>query len=226
MRTVADLNHTIKWIAALSGALAALSVCGCFQRKACTDCMVLVGDSITANWQGLTTGRELAGLKIVNRGIPSDVTAHMLTRFDKDVTRIRPRVVVVLGGINDFERVPLSSTEQNLKAMAERADRNNIRVVLATLPPVGLSAGERDPNASILAQDAGRDKIRTLNDWIKDFAARKQYTVVDYHSALTDERGFYLKGLTSDGIHPSAQGYARMERLLSEAIRSAPQGGK
>jgi lysophospholipase L1-like esterase len=151
----------------------------------------------------------------------------MLTRFDKDVTRIRPQVVVVLGGINDFERVPLSSTEQNLKAMAERADRNNIRVVLATLPPVGLSAGERDPNASILAQDAGRDKIRALNDWIKDFAARKQYTVVDYHSALTDERGFYLKGLTSDGIHPSAQGYARMERLLSEAIRSAaPQGGK
>jgi lysophospholipase L1-like esterase len=182
---------------------------------------VLIGDSITANWQGLTTGRELAGLNVVNRGIPSDDTAHMLARFDSDVIRNRPRVVVILGGINDLVRVPLVSIEQNLEAMAEKAERSNIRVVLATLPPAG-----RRTDAAVSSHEVGDDKIRVLNDWIRNFAARKHYAVADYYAILADEYGSYLSDLTSDGIHPSMQGYERMEQLLRDTIQATLQGRK
>jgi lysophospholipase L1-like esterase len=194
-----------------------------FRQKACGQaCVVLIGDSITANWQGLASGKELAELRIVNRGAPGDVTAHMLSRFNHDVIRLSPRVVVIQGGINDFVRVPLSSTEQNLEAMAEKAEGNGIAVVLATLPPTG----QHDSDIPASAQDFGHQKIRALNDWIKNLAARKHFGLVDYHSVLADEQGSYLESLTVDGIHPSAQGYARMEPLLRDAVQAAVRSGR
>jgi lysophospholipase L1-like esterase len=206
---------------ALSISVAVLVVTFLRQEACGAACVVLIGDSITANWQGSASDKELAGLRIVNRGAPGDVTAHMLSRFNHDVIGLRPRVVVIQGGINDFARVPLSSTEKNLEAMAEKAQGNGIVVVLATLPPTG----KPDSDITASAQDSGHEKIRALNDWIKELAARKHFVLVDYHSVLADERGSYLEGFTLDGIHPSARGYARMEPLLRDAVQAAVRGG-
>jgi lysophospholipase L1-like esterase len=180
----------------------------------------------------------MSGLQIINRGAPGDSTAHMFSRFDRDLVQLHPRVVVILGGINDIAKIPLPLIEHNLASTAETAERHGIYVVLATLPPTGLPPGEREPEKAsagtiphdeIAAQDGitqGHDEIQTLNDWIKSFANQKRYTLVDYHSALADEHGNYLKGLTTDGVHPSVQGYERMEPLLREAIRSAIRDGR
>jgi lysophospholipase L1-like esterase len=64
----------------------------------------------------------------------------------------------------------------------------------------------------------------TLNNGIRNFANQKHFTLVDYHSALADDRGHYLEGLTTDGVHPGKQGYERMEPLLREAIQNAIRG--
>jgi hypothetical protein len=98
--------------------------------------VVLLGDSITSKWQALA-GAEISGLQVINRGVPGDVAAHMLSRFDRDVVVLNPRVVVILGGTNDLLRVPLPAIEHNLESMADKAERNGIRVVLASLPPGG-----------------------------------------------------------------------------------------
>jgi lysophospholipase L1-like esterase len=203
------------------------------RQKPCTDCVVLIGDSITSRWSGLAPPNQLSGLQIINRGIPGDFTARMFSRFNRDVVRLRPRVVVILGGINDIAQIPLPLIEHNLASMAETAEHHGIQVVLATLPPTGLPTEEHDrdkpsaatiPHDEIVAHDGittGHDEIQTLNNWIKSFANQKHYTLVDYHSALADDRGNYLKGLTTDGIHPSVQGYERMEPLLRGAVQSA-----
>jgi hypothetical protein len=81
-----------------------------------------IGDSITSRWQSLAPAKRLSGLQIIKRGIPSDSTAHMLSRFDHDVVQLHPRVGVILGGINDIERIPLPRIEQNLASMAETAE--------------------------------------------------------------------------------------------------------
>jgi lysophospholipase L1-like esterase len=188
------------------------------RQKACSpDCVVLIGDSITSKWQSLTQTKQLSGLQIINRGIPGDFTSHMLSRFNHDVVQLRPRVVVILGGVNDIVRIPLPSIEQNLASLAETAEQHGIRVVLATLPPTG----EYDPDQPPSAEISGHHEIQALNDWIRNFADQKHYTLVDYHSALADDRGYYVKGLTTDGVHPSVRGYERMEPLLREAIQSA-----
>jgi acyl-CoA thioesterase-1 len=203
--------------------LAVMLVMTSVRQQPCAEvCVVLMGDSITALWPDAATGKELASLQIVNRGVPGSDTAHMLSRFHHDVIRLRPKVVVIEGGVNDFVRVPLSSTEQNLQAMVEKADSNGIRVILATLPPTGKPGS----GISAWSGDSGHQKIRLLNDWIKNYAAKKKnLVIVDYYSVLADEHGSYLEGFTVDGIHPTAQGYARMQPLLRDALLAALRAG-
>jgi len=180
--------------------------------------VVLLGDSITAKWPAIE-GSWLSGLQVANRGIPGDVTSLMLARFDRDVVALDPRVVVLLGGTNDLALAPVSSVEQNLAAMADRAASHGIRVVLATLPPGGVYNPEHP------GREPGHERIEELNQRIRELAAKNHATLVDYHAALSDQRGYYLPALTADGVHPSAEGYARMEPLLRQAIASALSRG-
>ena len=208
------------------------------RQKACTDCVVLIGDSITSRWSGLAQHNQFSGLQIINRGAPGDSTAQMFSRFNRDAVQLHPRVVVILGGINDIAQIQLPLIEHNLASMAETAEKHGIHVVLATLPPAGLPAEVHDPEktsaGAIPRQDeivaygitTGHNEIQALNNWIKLFANQKHYSLVDYHSALADDSGYYLKGLTTDGVHPSAQGYERMEPLLRDAVQSAVHGAR
>jgi lysophospholipase L1-like esterase len=217
MITNRRMGKTVLFTSALFVFLAAMFLVFPRQKPCNPACVVLYGDSITSKWQSLTQTKQLSGLDIINRGIPGDSTSHMRSRFDDDVVRLHPRVVVILGGINDIMRIPLAAIEQNLESMAETAEKNGIHVVLATLPPTG----EYDPDNPSPSLISGNDEIRTLNNWISNFAEKKHHTLADYHSVLADERGYYQNELSSDGVHPSAKGYERMEPLLREAIQSA-----
>jgi lysophospholipase L1-like esterase len=138
-------------------------------------CVVLIGDSITSRWQSLAPAKQLSGLQIVNRGIPSDSTSHMLSRFNHDVVRLHPRVVVIPGGINDIERIPLPQIEQNLASMAETAQQHGIYVVLATLLPTGEQNPDKPSAAHIAGQDdsvSGQSCSATTNPNTKQLAQK------------------------------------------------------
>jgi lysophospholipase L1-like esterase len=62
------------------------------------------------------------------------------------------------------------------------------------------------------------DRIRALNVWLKEFAARNHYAYVDYFSAMLDEQGLLKKDLADDGLHPNATGYGIMAKMLEPAI--------
>ena len=135
-QTHANARHTFRRPAALIFifaifALLTTAFLAFPRQKPCNPaCVVLIGDSITPRWQSLAPAKQLSGLQIVNRGIPSDSTSHMLSRFNHDVVRLHPRVVVILGGINDIERNPRPQIEQNLACMAE--PRNNMEYMLCS----------------------------------------------------------------------------------------------
>jgi lysophospholipase L1-like esterase len=155
----------------------------------------------------------------------------MLSRFNHHVVRLHPRAVLILGGINDIKRIPLPQIERNLASMAETAEQHGIYVVLAALLPTGERDADKPSAAHIAGQDDsvsghnrimfGHDQIQTLNNWLKNFANQKHYTLVDYHFALAADRGYFQKGLTTDGVHPTAVAYQRMEALLRDAIQPA-----
>src|SRR5205085_10858623 len=61
--------------------------------------VVFFGDSITELWN---LDQFFPHQPYVNRGIIGQTTSQMVLRFHQDVVQLKPRSVVILGGINDL----------------------------------------------------------------------------------------------------------------------------
>ncbi|HET9636901.1 MAG TPA: SGNH/GDSL hydrolase family protein [Gemmatimonadaceae bacterium] len=178
--------------------------------------VVFLGNSITEGWaQYFPT--MFAGKPYIDRGIGGQTTPQMLIRFRQDVIALQPKVVVILAGINDIAGNTGPSTlemiEDNLASMTELAQSNGIRVVLSSVLP-----------AADFPWRPGMDpapKVIALNKWIKDYAAKRGAVYLDYHSAMSDDKGGMRAGLASDGVHPTEVGYRLMAPLAEEAIAKA-----
>ncbi len=176
--------------------------------------VVFMGDSITEGWH---LDQSFPGKPYINRGISGQTTPQMVLRFHQDVVNLKPKAVIILGGINDIAGntgpMTLEDIENNLAAMAEIATENGIKIVFCSVLPAydfPWSPGQYPAQ-----------KIVTLNDWIKSYAAAKGITYVDYYSAMKDDRGGLPSTLSPDGVHPNAAGHAIMEPLVAAGIQKA-----
>jgi lysophospholipase L1-like esterase len=179
--------------------------------------IVFLGDSITENWR---LNEYFPDQDFVNRGISGQTTDQMLGRFESDVLRLRPSAVVIFGGTNDLGRgIPVSAVENNLRAMAELAQFNGIKVLIATLLPVSDYHKDKDPD---FEQSRWRppEQIRELNRWIQGFCGEKGYAFINYYSEVVDAAGFLKPGLSDDGLHPNGMGYRIMAPVAVNAIES------
>ena len=176
--------------------------------------VVFMGDSITQGWK---LDESFPGKTYINRGISGQTTPQMLVRFRQDVIDLKPKVVVILAGINDIAGntgpMTLEQTEGNIASMAELARANGIRVVLCSVLPAfdfpwapGLTPAP---------------KVVEVNTWMKQYAADKGDVYVDYYSAMKDERGGLPPTLSTDGVHPLPAGYAIMAPLAEAGIEKA-----
>jgi len=169
--------------------------------------VVFLGDQITEHWSPF-----LSNPSYINRGISGQTTPQMLVRFQQDVISLQPKVVVIQAGTNDLASATGPATEgtiaENIRSMVELAKFHNIRVVLASVTPVA--------NNTLRPQG----KIIGLNGWIKDYAAQSGCVYLNYYAALAEGRNL-KPDLTTDGIIPTAAGYAIMAPLAEKAIQEA-----
>jgi len=179
---------------------------------------VLIGDSITDFW--LNTAPGLFATGVVDRGISGQTCAQIETRFYQDVVRLHPRVVHIMCGTNDVAgNGGLTSPDDfanAILAMADMARANNIAVVIGTILPAGAfnwRPGYR-PASQIVA----------LNGWLRNLAQQRGLVLADYHSAMAGPDGAMKPGLSSDGVHPTAAGYAVMEPIARAALAQAERG--
>lgn len=180
--------------------------------------VVFLGDQITEYW-----GKEMddffPGKPWLNRGVAGQTTDQMLIRFRQDVIGVKANVVVILGGLNDIAGIHGSpATEEtvldNLASMAELADANHIRVVIASLTPVCECFGK------VSVRQLWQERISELNDLIEKYCARTGAVYLDYFPALADGKEM-KRSLTKDGIVPNEAGYQRMAALAAKAVAVA-----
>jgi len=174
--------------------------------------VVFFGDSITDNW--LKGDPSLFAPGIVDRGISGQTTTQMLIRFREDVNALHPRAVHIMAATNDIAGNTGASTleivEGNIQTMAEQARAHGIRVMLAsTLPAAAFPwSPDKRPAPTIVA----------FNNWLRDYAAHNGFLYVEYYAALADAAGGMKPGLSSDGVHPTPQGYAVMRPIAIAAV--------
>jgi hypothetical protein len=65
------------------------------------DRVVFMGNSITDGWIRISP-EFFEGKPYVDRGIGGQTTGQMLVRFKADVIKLKPKVVLILGGTNDI----------------------------------------------------------------------------------------------------------------------------
>ncbi len=162
-------------------------------------------------------GKFFPGKPYVNRGISGQTTPQMLVRFRQDVVDLHPEAVVILAGTNDIAGNTGPSTqemiEDNFKGMVEIAKANGIRVILASVLPVAKYPWR-------LAVADVPQKIEALNVWLKGYCAQEKLTYLDYWTAMAGPDGGMKPGISIDGVHPNAAGYAIMEPLAEAAIEA------
>ncbi len=171
--------------------------------------LVLLGASITAHWDpaGL-----LAGRRIVNKGIDGQYASQLLLRFQHDVIDLHPRAVVIkFCEMNFSHSIPAVITRDNMKMISALAEANGIRPLVATVIPVTAAA-------DAASQGAINRQIHAFNDWLREWAAGKKYTVVDFAAAMSDAQGALRPELTRDGVHPVEPGYAVMSQTLRQIL--------
>ncbi|HET9385375.1 MAG TPA: SGNH/GDSL hydrolase family protein [Gemmatimonadales bacterium] len=197
--------------------------------------VVFMGDSITDGWN---LAESFPRKPFVNRGIGGQVTAQMLVRLYPDVIDLKPAAMVVLAGTNDIARnngpVTLTMIEQNIMAMTELAQLHGIKVLLSSVMPISdypylrqqsappapaVQGGRGAPPRQKMTDGRPPSDILKLNAWMKEYAATVNATYVDYFSATVDDNGWLKDSISGDGLHPNADGYAIMTRVLTAALQ-------
>lgn len=178
--------------------------------------VVFMGNSITEGWTNLHP-EFFEKHNFIGRGIGGQTTPQMLIRFTPDVIDLNPKLVVILAGTNDIAgNTGFSSKKMitdNIKAMVQLAQQNNIKVILSSILPVydypwrpGLEPVSR---------------ISEINNWMENYARENGISYLDYFSHLSNAQKGMKKEFADDGVHPTEAGYKIMEPLVLEAIEDA-----
>ena len=166
------------------------------------DSIVFLGDSQISRWQ---MAPSFGSLPVLNRGISGDFALKVADRFDKDVLKLKPRLLVLLIGTNDLAiGQTIDAILNNIEAILKKANTHKIKVILCSLLPV----------AGKYIQDHPLDDILAINNRFSELSLKHNADYVDFHSQLIYNEGQFMPDLTSDGLHPSRSGYLKMTKIL------------
>lgn len=142
--------------------------------------------------------QSLLGRRIVNAGVPGEVSAEGLQRLPRLLEANAPELVILCHGGNDFlRRQPAGEVAANLRAMIELIQARGAAVVLVGVPQLGLTVQPPE----------------FYPELAKEFALPYEGEIL--HQLLTDRE------LKSDTVHPNAAGYRRLAEALHQLIARA-----
>ncbi|MCA9354619.1 MAG: arylesterase [Candidatus Kaiserbacteria bacterium] len=168
--------------------------------------VVVFGDSLAAGI-GAGSGSDIASLlsqslpqEVINLGVPGDTTADGLARID-EVLEVDPRVVIVLLGGNDaLQQVPVEKTFANLALIVESIQASGAAVVLVG-EPGGLYGNRYEKEYERIVEEYRTFYVSNI---LSGLIGRSEYM--------------------SDYIHPNSTGYARATERILPVVEKALEG--
>ena len=166
------------------------------------DVVLAFGDSLTFGTGASASEsypaqlQTLIGRKVVNAGVPGEISGDGLQRLPEVLDEVKPKLLILCHGGNDFMRkLGEANAAANVRAMIKLAKDKGIGVVLMATPKPGLSISPPDFYAGLA----------------KEFAIPFDDSVLK--SVLRDN------DLKSDLIHPNAKGYAQIAESLAKLLK-------
>lgn len=174
--------------------------------------IVLLGDSMIAYFPVKAFHLEN---RIYNLGIPGDTTVGVLNRVEQ-VVKLKPNVIVLHVGINDFVLTNLKKGE-TLKNILEIRHTilekcPNSEVYIVALTPIN----QKDFKDQLYLLNRHKNDAHILNEMLRKVVDKDHF--IDIYDKLTDDIGDLAISLTSDGIHLNQKGYQIYLDALKDII--------
>ena len=159
--------------------------------------------------RGLASRYRTQDIRVVNAGLPGEDAVDAVGRFNAELRRHRPQVVLLMEGTNDLDVISGAGPGRAAAAldrMVAVARAARVDTFLMTVPP------QRGKGASAL--------VPSFNNSLRSIAARRGAVLIDVHRLLLTGSCTGLQPIPCigrDGLHPTEQGY----RLIAEEIERA-----
>jgi lysophospholipase L1-like esterase len=141
---------------------------------------------------------QMIGRKVVNAGIPGEVTAQGLSRLPEVLQKERPALMIICHGGNDMLRkLNQQQAANNLRNMIRLAQEQKVAVILIAVPAPGLSLSPP----------------QMYREMAKELAIPLEEKIIP--AVLADG------SLKSDYIHPNAAGYRRVAEALVVLLKKS-----
>ncbi len=164
--------------------------------------VVFLGDSLT---DGYDIEKYYPQYFVLNRGIGGETTLGLEKRLKVSVYDLKPKVVVMLIGANNFDTM-FDNYENILEGFNENLP--NTKIVLLSLTSMGGKWGKNN-------QKAAYNNVK-----IKLFAEKYGYEFVDLYSPLLNiETGEIYAEYTTDGGHLTSAGYEVLTNAITPTLR-------
>lgn len=137
-------------------------------------------------------------LKVVNAGVPGEVSAAGLERLAGVLDEVQPALLLLCHGGNDFLRkMDEARAAENVRAMIRLARERNIQVLLLATPKPTLPP--------------------SVPAFYREIAAEARIGLVEgvMKEVLSD------RDLKSDLVHPNARGYDRIAATVEKTLKKA-----
>lgn len=180
--------------------------------------MAALGDSLTQGYglppeEGFVPQLEAwlieegADVEVINAGVSGDTTAGGLSRLEWTLTPEVDAMIVALGG-NDFLRgVDPAVSRANLDGILSAAESKGVEVLL-----VGM----------IASSNYGAEFKQAFDSMYPDLAEAYEVALYDaFFEGLevgADTAGAARRLMQPDGIHPNAEGVARIVKAMGPAV--------
>lgn len=188
----------------ISALLIACSSGAKLPRLAGNAVILAFGDSLTFGTGATRTEsypailESLVGGRVVNSGVPGEVTGEGLSRLPGVLDQEKPALMILCHGGNDLlRRLNQKQTANNLRVMIRLARERGVAIVIIAVPAPGLSLSA----PAFYGEIAAEMKI-PLDEQVLP-------------AVLSDG------SLKSDYIHPNAAGYRKLAESIAALLKKS-----
>lgn len=166
-------------------------------------------NSYPAKLSSLLAQRYSGQVQVTNSGVGGEEAVEAVSRFQSELARLQPDVVLLMEGTNDLLPTSFGSGQEGaaaIETMVQDAKGRGVDPILATIPPQ-RTARDTEP------------MVNPYNDLIRQIAIRQNVPLVDVHQVISvgqciGSASLELSCLGDDDLHPTVEGYG----LIAEAF--------
>lgn len=162
--------------------------------------------------------RVRPGSRLVNLSVSGATTGDVLRGQVVSVRAAAPSLVTLGIGINDVtHQVEPEQFERNYEEIVGRlGGQTDAPLVLSNIPDVSLA-----PAVPTFFRDAARARIQLLNERVARLAERHGIPLVDAYAFSHEVIPNHTEFFSSDGFHPSDEGYEFWAVKMWPAVKEA-----